>query len=416
MRILIADDHPARYEPLLVKLRDIGVDPDKEICFVVCSDEAASELESKYYDLLILDIILPLYKYNQATTHRHSLDLLHRIHVDEEINKPGKVIGITADKTAAIAASDQFDENTWAIIDYSEHSDTWMHRIINCIEYLKENKSHEPRTIETLSVDIAIICALETPELEAILHLPWNWQASRPVDDSVFVNDGWFYVGQNKVTVAAAFSTRMGMVSTAIKSLLIINSLRPKIMVMTGICAGVKDKVGIGDVLFADPAWDFQSGKRVIDAGTRKFSFAPHQLPADHRIRSHFEQLRSDKAFFTELPKIFSQACEFTTTLRIGPVASGSAVLADGLTIHEIKDQQRDLLGVEMEIYGLYAAAFSASGSQPKTFALKGVCDYADPDKKDEAQAYAAFASAKVLERFFDIYGCRFFGAQNGIH
>jgi len=415
MRILIADDHPARYEPLLEKLTTLGVDINKEICFVVCATEAASKLETEKYDLLILDIILPLYTYSQATTHTYSLDLLHRIHVDEEINKPGKVIGITADKAAAIAASDKFDENTWAIVDYTAHSDTWMHRIINCVEYLKKNKHGEPLTIETTPIDIAIICALETPELEAILALPWNWQPSRPVDDSVFVNDGWFYVEQTRVTVAATFATRMGMVSTAIKSLLIINSLRPKILVMTGICAGVKEKVGLGDVLFADPAWDFQSGKRVIDLGTRKFSFAPHQLPADHRIRSHFEQLRSDKDFFKELPKLFSPKCEFKTTLRIGPVASGSAVLADGHTIEEIKTQQRELLGVEMEIYGLYAAAFNTSGFQPRTFALKGVCDYADPDKKDEAQAYAAFASAKVLERFFDIYGSRFFGEQNGI-
>lgn len=410
MRILIADDHPARYEPLLLKLKSLGFDTTKEICFVVCADEAASELESKQYDLLILDIILPQYKYNPATTHTYSLDLLHRIHVDEEINKPGKVIGITADKAAAIAASDQFDENTWAIIDYTPQADTWMHRIVNCVEYLKKNKNNELCTAKKRSVDIAVICALETPELDAVLSLPWNWQSSRPVDDSVFVNDGWFYVGQTKVTVAAAFSTRMGMVSTAIKSLLIINSLRPKILVMTGICAGVKEKVGLGDVLFADPAWDFQSGKRVIDGGTRKFSFAPHQLPADHRIRSHFEQLRSDKIFFTGLPKLFSENCEFTTSLRIGPVASGSAVLADGITIEEIKDQQRELLGVEMEIYGLYAAAFNVSGLQPRVFALKGVCDYADPDKKDEAQAYAAFASAKVLERFFEKYGSRFFG------
>lgn len=414
MRILIADDHPARYEPLIAKLNALGVDHSKEICFVVCADEAASELESNHYDLLILDIILPLYKYNQAATHKYSLDLLHRIHVDDEINKPGKVIGITADKAAAIAASDQFDKNTWAIIDYAEQSDAWMHRIINCVEYLRRDKSGEVQVCGASSVDIAVICALETPELDAVLTLPWNWQPSRPVDDSVFVYDGWFNIGKTKVTVAAAFSTRMGMVSTAIKSLLMINSLRPKFLVMTGVCAGVKDKVGLGDVLFADPVWDFQSGKRVIDVGARKFSFAPHQLPADHKIRSHFEQLRSDKAFFSELPKLFAQDCKFSTALRIGPVASGSAVLADGHTIEEIKEQQRELLGVEMEIYGLYAAAFYSSGLQPKTFALKGVCDYADPDKKDEAQAYAAFASAKVLERFFDRYGNRFFRAQNG--
>ncbi|NWB21034.1 hypothetical protein HX824_10520 [Pseudomonas sp. D4002] len=410
MKILIADDHPARYEPLLEEIKSIDINIAKNITFVVCADDAASELESTYYDLLILDIILPLHNYNQATSHTYSLDLLHRIHMDEEIQKPGKVIGITSDKAAAHAASDKFDENTWAIVNYSPQSDTWMNRIANCIRYLNTNRDTQPLETNQTTIDLAIICALEDPELEEILKLPWNWQASRPIDDSVFVNDGWLMLGGKKITIAATFATRMGMISTAIKSLLVINSLRPKLLVMTGICAGVRGKADLGDVLFADPAWDFQSGKRVIDAGTRKFSIAPHQLPADHRVRSHFEQLRSDRAFFSELPKMFAADCKFKTTLRIGPVASGSAVLADGITIEEIKDQQRDLLGVEMEIYGLYAAAFSTSGVQPKTFAIKGVCDFADPDKRDEAQSYAAFASAKVLERFINRYGNRFFG------
>ncbi|SQG00359.1 Response regulator receiver domain protein [Paucimonas lemoignei] len=413
MKILIADDCPTRYGELLQRLTTLGVDNVEDVTIVTCAYDALCNLERQYYDLLILDIILPFYKHDQATTHTHSLDLLHQIHVDDEIIKPGRVIGITADKAAAVAASVQFDENTWVIIDYAEQSDTWMSRIVNCVQYLKHSAHPENILITNQSVDVAIICALESPEFEAILGLPWNWGAARPIDDSVFVRDGWFLIGESRVTVVATFASRMGMISTAIKSASLINALSPTVMVMTGICAGVKEKVQLGDVLFADPVWDFQSGKRLIDAGTPKFSSAPHQLPADHKIRAHFEQLRSEKAFFNELPSMYSAECKFKTTLHVGPVASGSAVLADGHTIEEIKHQQRDLLGVEMEIYGLYAAAVAANGQQPKTFALKGVCDFADPDKENEAQRYAAFASAKVLEKFFQVYGSRFFGKSN---
>ncbi|AXI61637.1 hypothetical protein DLD99_14540 [Pseudomonas kribbensis] len=414
MKILIADDCPTRYGALLQQLMDYGVDRVEDVEIVVCAYDALCSLESNYYDLLILDIVLPFYKHDKATTHSHSLDLLHQINVDEDIIKPGKVIGITADKAAAEAASDKFSEGTWVIIEYADHSETWMSRIINCVSYINRSAVSGGIQIDRCSVDVAIICALESPEFEAVLDLPWNWGAARPIDDSVFVRDGWFLLGDTRITVVATFASRMGMISTAIKSASLINALSPTIMVMTGICAGVKDKVLLGDVLFADPVWDFQSGKRLIDAGKPKFSSAPHQLPADQRIRAHFEQLRSEKAFFNELPSMYSEDCKFKTTLHVGPVASGSAVLADGHTIEEIKIQQRDLLGVEMEIYGLYAAAAVANGQQPKTFALKGVCDFADPDKENEAQRYAAFASAKVLEKFFQVYGGRFFGKSDG--
>lgn len=409
MKILIADDTPTRYGPLFEKLKALGINHIDDVTIVTCTYDALNLLETNPYDLLILDIVLPLYKHDPATTHTHSLQLLHEVHTSDEIIKPGKVIGITADRSAAAIASDSFDENTWTIIDYNAESDSWITRIINCLAYLNKRSRHAPHELEKQSIDIAIICALESPEFEEVLKLPWNWGDPRPIDDSVFVRDGSFDVGNRKVTVAATFASRMGMISTAIKSASIINALNPSFMVMTGICAGVKDKVRLGDVLFADPAWDFQSGKRLIDAGTPKFSQAPHHLPVDPKIRSHFEQLRSRRDFFARLPQEYSSDCEFTTSLHVGPVASGSAVLADGMTIEEIKAQQRDLLGVEMEIYGLYAAASVANGQQPKTFALKGVCDFADPDKENAAQRYAAFASAKVLEHFFYTYGDRFF-------
>lgn len=413
MRILIADDHPIRYRPLVLELEAIGIDKTN-IVYAISSDDAQTKLEHEFFDLLILDILLPLFNYDDDVSHENSLAILHRINNDLTIIKPGKVVGITSDIKAAGAASEVFSESTWSIINYSQIENEWIRKTVNCVKYIKQKIDSTPTSTSATSlVDLAIICALESPEFDAVMDLPWNWDAARPIDDLVFVRDGWLLSKGKKITVVAAFSSKMGMVSTALKSFAVITKLNPKVIAMTGICAGVKEQVSIGDVLFADPAWDFQSGKRVKDSDSVTFSFAPHQLPANYTVRTHIEQLRSNQDFLQSLPEIFEKNCEFRTKIKIGPVASGSAVLADGDTIKEIKKQQRELIGVEMEIYGLYAAAM-ASSPQPKFFALKGVCDYADPDKVDKAQSYAAFASARVLQKLFEEYGTRCLGDANG--
>jgi nucleoside phosphorylase len=88
-------------------------------------------------------------------------------------------------------------------------------------------------------------------------------------------------------------------------------------------------------------------------------------------------------------------------------MASGSAVLADGEVVAEIKTQQRDLCGIEMEAYGVYAAAHAACEPRPLTFALKAVCDFADPDKDDRFQRFAAYTSARTTALLVERFGAR---------
>ncbi|OZO04545.1 hypothetical protein B7453_10430 [Pseudomonas sp. IB20] len=411
MRILIGDDNPARYKNLVISLEAFGVSRT-DIVFSGCADDVQNKLEVEYFDLLILDILMPLYSYDSEVSHENSLGILFRINNDDGMIRPGKVVGITSDLDAAGAAAAMFAESTWSIINYSQTDEGWKDQILNCVKYIAQKSTDTAAVRIPHGVDLAIVCALASPEYEAVLDLPWNWRSPRPIDDLVFVQDGWFMSKGRKISVAVASASRMGMVHTALKSMAIISGLNPKVIAMTGICAGVKEQVSIGDVLVADPAWDFQSGKRIKDKGDLAFLIAPHHLPANHTIRTHLEQIKADKIFLKSLPSGFERDCEFQTDIKIGPVASGSAVLADGDTIMEIKkSQQRDLLGVEMEIYGLYAAAM-ASSPQPRFIAMKGVCDYADPDKKDKAQQYAAYASARVLQRLFEEFGQRCIGGD----
>lgn len=407
-KILIVDDTLKRYKPVVDRLIGEGISRSS-IKMITSSNEALEELKSTQYDLLVLDILVPAWP-DSEPDHQNSLDLIFAVKNDPEILKPNSIVGITADQNAADEALPEFQENTWTIVSYSAVSDAWVGSIVNCVRYLREKSNNsEPATF---NYDLAVVCALPTPELEEVLRLPWEWSPSKPLDETTFFREGKVCVEGKTYKVAALGASRMGMVSTAVTVVKAINNLRPRVIAMTGICAGHKSKVNLGDVLVADPAWDFQSGKMVSVKGKTKMEFSPHQIPLSAFLRSRFEQIANDRQFVSDITNEFGSDAPSGFKLRIGPVASGGAVLADGKIIDDIRQlQNRDLLGIEMEIYGAYAAAQQASYPQPRVLALKGVCDYADKDKHDGAQRFAAFASARTLERFVEKFAADLFGS-----
>jgi len=90
--------------------------------------------------------------------------------------------------------------------------------------------------------------------------------------------------------------------------------------------------------------------------------------------------------------------------IHIGPVATGAAVIANSKTIEVIKQSKRKVLGIEMEIFGVMYAAMNCSKPRPYVFGLKAVCDFADSNKSDGFQDYAAYVSARVLYKLIELY------------
>jgi nucleoside phosphorylase len=349
---------------------------------------------------MILDILLPLRAENEPEE-RHSQELLTEV-LEGELNRPRYLIGLSASAQALDSVAPFFEEHLWAIIAYNDASDDWLGQVENCARYaIATTTNTEPQEYRT---DIAVVCALPDPELRAVLALPWQWSAARPIDDLLFVHEGRFQTAGNEVRVCAAAATRMGMVSSALVSSKLIELLRPRFLVMVGICAGVKAKTGIGDVIVADPSWDYQSGKRVREKDAATFAISPHHIAAPAIIRTRFDQLKADRSALSGISEAWSNPPTQPPRLLCGPLASGSAVLADGESVNEIKAQHRDLLGIEMEAYGVYSAAAFASRPQPKAVAIKSVCDFADADKDDSAQRFAAYMSAQVMRVFFERY------------
>jgi len=83
-------------------------------------------------------------------------------------------------------------------------------------------------------------------------------------------------------------------------------------------------------------------------------------------------------------------------------MASGAAVLAQDGAIDVIVEGNREVLAVEMEGYAVMAAGESCNAM---SLVMKSVCDFADPSKNDDWQAYAAYTSASFFDQLLRRFG-----------
>ncbi|MFM9276369.1 hypothetical protein, partial [Pseudarthrobacter sp. NKDBFgelt] len=211
-------------------------------------------------------------------------------------------------------------------MQYDETSSGWMEAIAASILYLAAQQAGPP----TYHTDVLVLTALREPEMSAVHRLPWAWQSEQPLDDATFIRRGSFRSGAETFSVVTAVAERMGMVSTGVLAAKAINHLRPRYCVMVGICAGLEAETRLGDAILADPAWDYQSGKRIKETdGSHVFKLDPHQLPISQFVRSRFKQLALDKDLLETIRRSRDDDPGHDLRLLVGPMATGSAVIAD---------------------------------------------------------------------------------------
>lgn len=402
MKILVVDDHPNRYKDLESNLLANNVG-SPEIAFCNNSFKAAELLESNDYDLMVLDVLIPK-RPEQDADKTNSIELLVSLMETGDYCIPKRVIGITGDETAALEAEPVFEKYFWTVLSYKPDNLEWLHTLTSCCVYLGNSKEKDDQ--ESFRNDIVVLCAVRASELPYILDLPYGFSSAEPIDDETFVYKGQFHTQSQNRSIIVACAPRMGMVATANLAVKMIVNFRPKYIVMLGICAGVKGKTKLGDILFVDPSWDWQTGKFIKDDdGAPRQLLDPDYIAANSRVRAHADLISSDKRFMRDIVDSWNGNKPEAPRFKVGPVASGSAVLANPDMISDINVQNRNLLGIEMEVYGLYAACQSVSNPRPGFFAVKSVCDFADEFKNDEFQPYAAYSSAKWLELYLKRYG-----------
>jgi len=396
MKILIVDDDTSRATTLANFLVERSNCDPTDVEVRSDGQSARDALRAVQFDLLVLDIVLP-YRVGDIPSEQTSVSLLTELCETNRLHKPRHIIGLTAYEAAENAVSQDFSNRSWVLVRQNQLNDDWQRTIESAVAYIKASEDNIDRTSKS---DIVIISALQL-EMDAIRRLPWNWQPDEVLDDSQFFSRGWIPTAHREISVVAAVCTRMGLVSAAVLASKLVTHFRPKLVVMPGICAGVRDRVALGDVVCAEMSWDYQSGKHASLPG---FQMDPHFLQADPFISTRIENIARDEDLSLQIWRGWNPKFPAPPKIVRGPVASGSAVIADSDITESIIRQQRKLTAIEMELYGVFYACSQAHRPKPIVLGLKGVCDFADDEKDDSAQVYAAYTSAEFVRAFCERY------------
>lgn len=263
----------------------------------------------------------------------------------------------------------------------------------------------EAQNDHDFETDIGVVCALEHPELAALVEVLGGPTAWREVGNARYAHlyreTRLSTKGGKQLKLVATTSTSMGLTAAAIATTQLVLQFRPRIVVMVGIAAGTRSSnKQFGDVLVADPSVDYNSGKVALAGGIREFLPDPYPIGLNPRLRSLIHKYRGDHPLFSEIRGRWSGSLpKGPNHLHLGPLGAADQVIDDETRVIEIQKNWRKLIGVEMETYGVYRACHESPEPKPRFVSFKAVCDFA-AEKTDSWQDYAAFVAAEFTVEF----------------
>ena len=208
-----------------------------------------------------------------------------------------------------------------------------------------------------------------------------------------------FKRGGKTFKVVTARQSEMGMTAAGVLAMKMISVFCPKYVIMVGIAAGIANKNAVdqiyGDVIVPDVVWDYASGKFVSSARANVSFGGVGFIPRPHFINTD-DSLLEAVEHATESPE---NECH----VHIGPMACGSTVVANSEVVEkQIHAQYGNTAALDMESYAVMYAVKEAPVPKPKGLIIKSVCDYADEEKSDQYQKFAAFNSAQFAKLLYE--------------
>lgn len=398
--ILIVDDNSLKVAAIKEVLFEF---PEISSNIEIASDTNNGRrlLENNKYDLLILDLVLPN-DFGDLETPENGIEFLNEISLDPNKKRPYHIIGISGYSEFINKFSHEFKKNLWYLIEYSVNEEEWKDVLRNKIEYLIDSKNELKSSKELeYDFDIAIITAINK-ELDKILRLEGNWIEKKLYNDATLYHIGQFKRNDNKILrIVAACAPQMGMCASSTLSMKLITSFKPKYLIMSGIAAGIKGEVELGDILIAEQVWDGASGKlRNDDKKGILFQPDPRYKVLDEDIKEKLLNIKAKRKYLDEIRTQYpGEAPKTVINIHIGPMASMPAVIQSDEEIEKIKLLSRKLIGIEMETYGVFYSAAHCQKPRPTVLSVKSVCDFANEEKNDSYQDYAAYTSSALIHK-----------------
>jgi len=141
MKILIVDDDSKRANLIRqLFINEVRV-PTDNIVITDNINAARKIIKESYYDVLILDVILPK-RYGDVAAHNNGIEFLQQISESRGIKRPEKIVGITANVEDIGQYSTKFQEYCLSVIEAKRSDHGWQTKLVNAIKYTVESKEH----------------------------------------------------------------------------------------------------------------------------------------------------------------------------------------------------------------------------------------------------------------------------------
>lgn len=403
IKVLIIEDNVEKLKRIISFLEtDCNIKPS-DIQYAEHVRGGRELLTVNQYDILLLDLVLPFNEDDDPAAESGSR-FLEEIHYNPNINIPIHIIGMTEFDSVYQEYYSEFEDKLWSLINFNLQNTDWVDKLKSKIFYLQNFKNKYQSFIENeKKFDIAIITALNT-EFEALKRLA-TWEILEfPNDPIIYYKFILNTKNNNNLKVIMCCINQMGMQATASVASKIIALFSPSNLFIIGICAGLRSSgVNLGDIVVAKQCWDYESGK-ISDSSDQngvEFSFKPdmHCLTTDQGIISKMVDFSNDKSKLSTIYNDYlGNKPQTQLNIKFGSVGSGPYVLSSKSYLNCLLQNDRKLIGIDMEGYGIYKAAQFHHGTLP--IFIKSVSDFGDDTKEDDFHAYAAYTSSKFTLDF----------------
>ena len=396
MKVLIVEDDRLKKEKILDVIFRIS---EVEVVEATNIINAKKELMKTQFDLIVLDINLPLIEGDENTLDDGGYNLYREIRESEIFKKPNHIILLTSFSDLKDRYQVEIESSSFRIIQYEPLALTWANELESLINYIQQyNRDKTRHLANTYDFFAAIVTAVDI-EFDSCKEIIENTSLIKKEYDDTYYTIGNIRGDVSKKVVLLK-QHQMGLTASSVASFKVISNFKPKYIVMSGIAGGVKGSVELGDVVLATEVVEFTSGKILNGLSLDKmFKPEPKYLSVSSEIK---EILNKD--FDSDLDHIMEEHNYESRELNrfnviVGSIVSGPFVLQNDFVINEfILPYNRKVKAIDMEAYGVLYASENAFNPKPKAIICKAISDFADEQKSDDYQKNAALNSAYFVE------------------
>lgn len=395
INILCVEDSPAKarvVEDVLTQIVGIGTG---NIDYAQDLVSAKRLLAQKAYDLAIVDIQFPT-RFGSAPERLAGIRLLEEIDSNRTLNRPSYIIGLTEFDDCIESANEFFNSRTFDVVRYSIESSDWRNQLTYLVRHVQ--RAVDLAETSTKNIALAIVCALRSPELSAVLSLPIEWKRCENTSDCIEVYEGTIESSSGLHTVICASAMEPGMAASASLCTMLVERYRPRILAMTGIAGGIEGESNFGDIVVADVVWDYTSGKYIEEDDKKiRFLAEPRTIDADALIKSQMLRTATSEVLKEIKARYSKKRPDVDLKAHFGPMFCGNAVVATKDMVRSLSDMNRKIRAIDMESYSVFCSAKYSARPEPLVIVAKSISDHANAAKNDDWHEYASYTSASLL-------------------